>query len=137
MRDERSRASHCPTWPWTAALSRQSHEVVEAGAGDGERDAGETRGEQVDDGEAVERARLATLRRVVPRHRVRLRHEEIAHRVRIAGGSPQTDDAPDVGHLSAAGRKQHGPALVAAVRAPARGAVGLVDRAIAAEPRGV
>src|SRR5262249_59654533 len=107
------------------------------GAGNRERNPGEARGKEIDDGKAVERARLATLGRVVPRHRVRLRHVQIAHGVRVAGGSPQTDDVPDVLHPRAARRKQHRPRLVTAVRAPTRRPVGLVDRAVAAEPRGM
>jgi len=80
---------------------------------------------------------MAPLARVVARDRVCVGHDEVLDAERVARGRAEPEHVPDVVERRAHRRQEHRAPLVRAVGAPARRAVGLVDRAVGAEPRGV
>ncbi len=115
-------------------VARDVDEAVERAAGDAAGDAGKADLVAGAGAHAIERAAFAALPVEFAGDRMVGADEEVVQRELVAGGAAQADRVPDVGPFDVLGAHQHGALLLHAVGIEPRRAVGLVDRAMGAEP---
>ena len=118
---------------------RQRAEIVQHGARNAERDRRKARTEQLIDGEFVQRAVLAALRRIerVVIDGVIFRHQDVGQRIGVAAGALEPHHMPHVLEGRALARHDEGLLHRLAARVAALLAVGLVNETMRGKPGGV